>query len=139
MSLNVKRVDVWVMGIRDSKDLSTKLCGLAKAGALLQFVTGRVVPTKPGTGVVFLSPVQGAAQMRAAKGIGLRRSKSIHGVRIEGPDKCGIGAKIMAVLADNKINPSGLTAASIGKRFVSYLALGGAADAAKVIRVLKGI
>ena len=42
-------------------------------------------------------------------------------------------------LADAGINLRGLSAAALGKKFVCYLALDKAADAAKAIRVLKKV
>ncbi|MEW6356304.1 MAG: amino acid-binding protein [Planctomycetota bacterium] len=138
MALKVKQVDVWAGTIKDRPGgLGEKLKALSAAGALLEFVISRRAPEKPGTGVVFLTPLKGAKQMAAAKKAGLKKAKSLHSVRIEGPDKAGIGAKITGSLAKACINLRGLSAAAIGKRFVAYLALDTASDAAKAIRILK--
>ena len=140
MALKVKAVDVWVASMADrSGALAAKLRGLTDAGAVLEFVIGRRAPEKPGTGVAFLTPLKGAAQVKAAKKLGFRKTQSQHSLRIEGPDKAGMGARITEALAAGGINLRGLSAAGIGKRFVAYLALDSAADAAKAIRILKGI
>ncbi|HPM83717.1 MAG TPA: hypothetical protein PLF81_23590 [Candidatus Anammoximicrobium sp.] len=140
MALNVTRVDVWAAGIEDQPGgLAQKLEELAAAGAQLEFVVARRAPDKPGTGVVFLAPVTGAAQARAAKKAGFAKTNSLHSVRIEGPDKPGLGAKMTRALAAAGINLRGLAAAAINKRCVVYLAVDTAADATKAMRVLKGM
>lgn len=140
MALDVKRVDVWVAGLKDRPGaLAEKVRGLAKAGVLLDFMVARRSPDKPGTGVVFLAPVKGAAQMKAAKELGFRTTKTAHSVRIAGPDKAGIAARMISALAEAGINLRGLSGAAVGKRFVAYLALDTAADAAKAVRILKKV
>ena len=138
MALNVTRLDVWSASIDDRPGgLAGKLAALAKAGAQLEFVIARRAPDKPGTGVVFLTPLKGAAQIRAAKKVGLAKTKSLHSVRIEGPDKPGLGAQMTQSLADAGINLRGLSAAAIGKRCIVHLALDTSAEATKAARILK--
>jgi len=140
MALKVSRVDVWAAGLKDKPGrLADKLAALAEAGANVQFVVARRAPDKPGTGVVFVTPLKGAKQIRAAKKAGFVRAKSLRSIRVEGPDKRGIGAKIAQALAEAGINLRGLSAAALGKKFVCYLALDKAADATKAIRVLKKV
>ena len=137
MALQVCRMDVWVAGIEDRPGgLAEKLAPLAEAGAQLEFVLARRAPEKPGTAVVFLSPLKGAKQLRAAQAAGFHKSQSIHALRVEGPDRPGLGARITGALAGKGINLRGLSAAVIGKRFVLHLALDSSADAAKAARVL---
>ena len=138
MALQVSRVDIWAGSVQDRPGaLAEKLTALAEAGAELQYVMARRAPEKPGTGVVFLTPLKGAGQTAAAK-LGFR--KTTHSsIRIEGPDKPGMGAKITAALAAGGINLRGVSAAAIGKRFVAYVALDTPADAAKAVRILKKI
>ena len=138
MALKASREDVWVAGIQDRPGgLARKLGALAGAGAQLGFVFARRAPDKPGTGVVFVTPVAGAAQVSAAEKAGFHKSKSLHSVRVEGLDQPGLGAKMTKKLAAKGINVRGFSAAVIGKRFVLHLALDSAADAAKAMRVLK--
>jgi len=137
MALKVKGVDVWVASIQDRPGaVAEKLQGLADAGAQLEFVISRRSPERPGTGVVFLTPLRGARQTAAAAQLEFR--KTTHSsIRIEGADKPGMGAKITEALAAGGINLRGVSAAAIGKRFVAYIALDTPADAAKAIRILK--
>lgn len=138
MALNVTKVDVWVGSIKDRPGaLAEKLGTLADAGAQLEFVIARRAPEKPGTGVVFVTPLKGAAQLKAAKKAGFRKTRSLQSVRAEGTDKPGLGAKMTQALAEKGINLRGLSAAAIGKRFVAHIAVDKAADATKAVRVLK--
>ena len=138
MALNVTRVDVWAARIQDKPGgLTKKLAALAEAGAQLEFVIARRAPDKPGTGVVFLTPLKGAAQIRAARKAGFEKTKSLCSVRIEGPDKPGLGARMTEALAEAGINLRGLSAAALGKRCIVYLAVDSSADATKATRILK--
>jgi len=140
MAFKVSRVDIWVGSIKDRPGgLAEKLCALADAGAQLEYVMARRAPEKPGTGVLFLAPLRGAKQLAAAKKARLRKSKSIFAVRIEGPDRPGLGACITGALADKGINLRGLSAGVIGRRFVVWLALDSSADAAEAVRALKQV
>jgi hypothetical protein len=138
--MKVARVDTWVASMRDKPGaLAEKLKTLARAGVNLEFVIARRAPDKPGTGVVFITPVKGAARVRAAKAMGFRRTKSLHTVRVEGPDKKGQGARITTALAAQGINLRGLSAAAIGKTFVAHVAVDTATAAAKAVRVLRAL
>ena len=138
MAFDVSQVDVWVAKIDDRPgSLAEKLAPLAETGTDLQFVIARRAAERPGTGVVFLTPLKGAAQLRAAKKAGFEKSKSLRSVRIEGPDKPGIGAKLTLALAEAGINLRGLSAAAMKKRFVMYMAFDDPADATKAARVLR--
>ena len=138
MALNVTRADVWAASIEDRPGgLAEKLAALAEAGAQLEFVIARRASERPGTGVVFLTPLKGAAQIRAAKKAGLEKTKSLHSLRVEGPDQAGLGAKMTQALAQAGINLRGVSAAAIGRRCIMHLALDSAADATKAVRLLK--
>ena len=140
MALKVSKVDVWVGGLKDRPgSLAKKLRALADAGAELEFLIARRAPEKPGTGVVFLTPLKGAKQLAAAKKAGLRKTRSLNSVCVEGPDKPGLGARLTEALAATGINLRGLSAAVIGKRFVMHLAVDSVADAARARRVLKAL
>jgi hypothetical protein len=138
VALNVSRVDVWAASIEDKPGgLAEKLSVLAEAGAQLEFIVARRAPEKPGTGVVFLTPLKGAALVRAAKKIGFEKTDSLHSVRVEAPDKPGLAAQITQALAEAGINLRGLSAAALADRCVAHLAVDDAAEAAKAVRILK--
>ena len=137
MALKVTRVDTWAVTIEDRPGgLAGKLRALADGKANLEFVIARRAPDRRGEGVVFVTPVTGAAQ-KAAKRAGFAKSATLHTVRIQGPDKPGEGARISAALANAGLNVRGLSAAAMGKTFVCHVALDSAADAAKAVRALR--
>ena len=138
MDLKVTQTEVWAASIQDKPGgMAEKLEALAKAGAALDFVIARRSPDKPGTGVLFVAPLKDDKAIQAAQAAGFAKSDSLHSVRLEGPDQAGIGARLTRQLADAGINLRGLSTAAIGDRFVCYLALDSAADAAKAAELLK--
>jgi len=138
MALSVERVDVWAASIEDQPGgLAGKLAPLADAGADLEFVIARRASDKPGTGVVFVTPLQGDAQTAAGEKAGFAVADSLHSLRVEGDNRPGIGAELTRKLAGAGINLRGLSAAVIGGRFIMYLALDTAEDAEKAVGLLK--
>ena len=138
MKLKVSRTDTWAATIDDRPGgLADKLAALAAAGANLEFIIARRAPEQRGSGVVFVTPLKGAKQIRAAEAAGFQKTASLHSLRVEGADKPGMGAKLTGALAEAGINLRGLSAAALGNRSVTHLALDTAQDAAKVATVLK--
>ena len=138
MAILVERVDVWAASIQDEPGaLATKLEVLAEAGADLDFAISRRAPDKPGTGVVFVTPIRGDVEVAAAAEAGFAVSQSLHSLRIEGDNQPGICAELSRKLADAGINLRGISAAVIGARFIIYIALDTAEDAAKAMGVLQ--
>ena len=138
MAYSIKKVDVWVGEVEDRPGgLAEKLAALGRAGANFEFLISRRAPDKPGTGVVFLAPVKGSAQKRAAAESGLGTTESLHSVRVEGPDRAGLGAKMTRAIADAAINLRGVSAAALGRRSVTYFAFDSAADAESALRALR--
>jgi hypothetical protein len=138
MDLIVEREDVWAAGMDDKPGaLATKLEILAEAGADLDFIIARRAPDKPGTGVVFVTPLRGDAEIDAATEIGFSVTSHMHAVRVEGENEKGIAAKITAKLAKARINLSGFSGAVIGRKFVLHLAFRTEEAAAKAVKTLK--
>ena len=138
MAYTIQKVDVWAGEIADRPGgLGVTVEALSNAGANLEFLVSRRAPDRPGTGVVFLTPVKGAKQKNAAQSAGLTTSDSLHSVRVEGPDKPGLGTKLTRALSDAGINLRGVSAAALGRRMVTYLAFDNAADANNAIRALR--
>lgn len=137
-AVNISRVDVWVAEIQDRPGaLAEKLEALAQAGANLDFVIARRAPEKPGAAVVFVAPLRSARQQRAAQQAGFAKAASMHSLRVEHPDRPGIGAQITRALADAGINLRGISAASVGRRSVVYFAFDQAEDARKAAGLLR--
>ena len=138
MKMEITREDVWVATMKDQPgSLAGKLATLSEAGANLEFIIARRSPDKPGTGVVFITPLKGAPQLKAAKSAGFKKSKSLHSLRLLTADKPGLGTLITQALAENGINLRGFSGAAIGKKTVFHLAFDTTAAATKAVRVLK--
>src|SRR5881397_346981 len=92
MKLKITRAVVWAADIEDRPGgLADKLGALAKAGTNLDFILARRAPESPGMGVVFVAPLKGATQIRAAGDSGFLKTKIMHAVRVEG---VGGGVKV---------------------------------------------
>jgi hypothetical protein len=137
MDLLVERVDVWAATIEDSPGgLATVLAALREAGADLQSIIARRAPEKPGTGVVFVTPLQGDRQIDAAAQVGFNVARRLHSVRVMGRDRPGRAAELALKLADAGINLRGFSASVIGNQFVAYVAVDSLDDANRAIEAL---
>jgi hypothetical protein len=138
MKLKVSRTDTWAAPIDDRPGgLADALAALARAGANLELIIARRAPERRGSGVVFVTPLKGAKQIKAAGAAGFQKTDSLHTLRVQGADKPGACAKLTRALAEVGINLRGFSAAALGKQYVSHLALDTAADATKAAAVLK--
>ena len=138
MTIKASRSDVWMAIIDDRPGgAAEKLEALARAGADLEVVLARRTPEHPGQGVLFAGPIEGAKVVRAAQEAGFKRSDTIHGVRVEGGDKPGLGGKIARALAEAGISFRGIQGAVVGRNFISFIALDSADDAAKAVKALR--
>lgn len=136
MDFKVTKVDVWAGEIEDRPGaLAEKLETLKNTGANLEFVIAR--RDQPGKSVVFLAPLKGASQTRAAKQAGLAKTTSLHSLRLEGPNQRGLGALITRALADAGINLRGLSAAALKRSHVTYFAFDRSEDARRAGQILK--
>jgi predicted amino acid-binding ACT domain protein len=139
MAFEISRAEVWAGDVADRPGaLAEKLEALERAGANLEFVIVRPSAGIPGTGVIFIAPLHGAAQHQAAEDVGLRQSGGMHVLRIVGPDRPGLGAGISRTLAKNGLNISGLSAAAVGDHCVLYIRLASEEDVRKAAQLLTG-
>lgn len=133
-----ERVDVWAASIKDQPGgLAKVLSSLRDAGADLELIIARRAPGEPGTGVVFLAPLRGDEEVSTAAMLGFNVTSSVQSVRVQGDNEPGVASELTEKLAAAGINLRGLTAAVMGTRFVMYIGLDSAADAAKVIDILQ--
>ena len=138
MELIVEHVNVWAASVKDEPgSVARILTGLREAGTDLDFIVARRASEKPGTGVVFVTPLHGEAEIAVASGLGFNVASSIHSVRVEGENKPGIAAELTEKLAAAGINLRGLSGAAIGSRFILYIGLDTDEDAAKALDILK--
>ncbi len=129
MPYTINKVDVWAADIPNRPGtLAQVLDGLRNAGVQLEFLIARRVNAKISR--VFVAPIKGAKHQRAASKVGLARAEGMHSMRIEGPDRAGLGAEITTAVVEKGINLRGASAAAIGRKAVFYLAV----DAEKDLR-----
>lgn len=129
---------VWVASVEDKPGaLGNKLAALAETGADLGFIIARRSPEKPGTGVVFVTPLRGDREIDAATEEGFSATSHLHSVRVEGKDEPGIAAKIAQMIGQAGLNLRGFSGAVIGTQFVVHLAFDAAETAQKAIALLR--
>lgn len=138
MALKVSRVELWTASIDDrAGGAADKLEPLSKAGANFEFVFSRRTPEQPGRGMLFVTPVKGTKVVQAAQAAGFTKPENLHSARIEGANKPGVTARIARALANAGISFRALSATGIGSKFVSYVALDTAEEAAKAVSLLR--
>ncbi len=138
MALKVGKAEIWMGTIEDrAGGAAAKIAPMARAGANFEFVFARRMPEEPGKGLLLVSPVKGAKVVAAAKAVGIEKGAAVFGLRVEGSNKAGTGAKMTQALASAGITFRGLSATVIGTKFVCYLALDSAEDQAKAAAVLR--
>lgn len=137
--MKVAKVVTWATALEDKPGgLAARLTPLASAGANLQFTLARRAPERGiRAGVVFVSPIKGARQIRAAVAAGFRQTQNLHLLRVEGTDKSGLAARLVEALAAGRLNLRGMCATAIGNKFVCHIAVDTTADAARAARILR--
>ena len=138
MALEINMVDVWTSELEDRPGaLADKLETLQRAGANLEFVilrpSGDVLSS---TGLLFVAPVVGREQTRAAEEAGLEKNVTLHALRIVGPDQPGLVAGIARTLAHARINITALWAAAISGGSALYVRVESSADARRAAQLL---
>jgi hypothetical protein len=132
MAYTVKKVEMWTGELEDrAGGLEAKLEPLAKAGVDLEVTVARRRPESKGKGVVFLGPLKGAKAQKAAAAAGLSRATDLVALQVEGPNRPGAFQRLTRLIADAGINLRGVSALSMGKKFLASFAFDSDADAAK--------
>lgn len=138
MDLLVEPVDVWAASIEDRPgSLAEVLAALREAGADLQLVIARRAPDQPGKGVLFVTPLQGDREIRAAADVGFNVTRRVHCIRVMGRDRPGVAAELTQKVADGGINLRGFSASVIGTQFAAYFAVDSLDDAANAMGILQ--
>jgi len=138
MEIIVEREDVWIASLEDKPGaLAAKLAALADAGADLDFVIARRSPDRPATGVMFVTPLRGDAELKAASEIGFSAANRLQSLRVEGENVKGLAGKVSGKLGAAGINIRGFSGAVIGKRFVLHIAFDTADLRDKAMRIIK--
>lgn len=133
----VKKVDVWLATMENKPGmLARKLSRLTEAGANIEFIFARRTRDIPAKGLVFVAPIRGRRQVKAAKDLGFILSDKLHTLRIDGSDQPGLAAQLADQMGEAGINLRGFSGAVIGRRYVVYLGFDTKADLNKARRLL---
>lgn len=136
MAYKVEKVDVWAADVVNKPGmLARSLESLTNAGADLEFIVGRRVTKN--TSRIFVAPLKGKQQKRAAEDVGFMPAKGLYSLRIEGPNKIGLGTELTRALAGHEINVRGISGASVGSKSVIYFGLESEDDASKATKIAK--
>ena len=137
MGLTIRKMQAWSGELPDRPGAAAaKLELLARAGADLSFVFTRPHPSRPATSVIFLAPVVGGEQTKAACAAGLAPATDVALLSVEGANRPGISYEIMSRLAVAGFDLRGLSVSAVGDRFAAYLAFDNPDVAALALQVL---
>jgi hypothetical protein len=137
MSFKFDRVHLWSCEVADQAGgVASKLAFLAQAGANLEYVFTKRLSDKPGSGILYVAPVSGAAQVKAARGAGLSETDNPVVRRIEGDNEAGLAHRLTQQWAIAGISFRSLNMAVLEKKFVGYAAFDTVADANRAAQIL---
>ena len=137
MSFKLSRVHLWSSQVADQVGgTAGKLHVLAEAGANLEYVFTKRLPDKPGSGVIYVAPVTGASQVRAARAAGFAETDDHVVRRIEGDNQAGLAHRLTQQWAIAGISLRGLTMSVLGDKFIGYAAFDIVGDANLAAQIL---
>jgi glycine cleavage system regulatory protein len=137
MGFKLDRVHVWSVEVADQAGgVAGKLALLAQANANLEFILTQRRPEKPGSGFLFVAPVTGPIQVRAAKAAGMAEAYSPVVLRVEGDNETGLAHRLTQQWALAGISMQGLTMTVLGDKFVGYAAFDTVNDANRAAAIL---
>lgn len=138
MPYEISHVDVWV-GEMDNHPggLAAKLEDLYAAGCNLEFIVCRRIPEKPGLGLIFVAPVKGRKQTQAARNTGLEKAETMYSVRLCGPDRKGLGARLANIASEAGVNLRGVTCAAMGRKCIVYYSFDSKDEANRTVRAFR--
>ena len=137
MGFKLDRVHVWSGEVADQAGgVAAKLAMMAQAGANLEYIYTRRQPDKPGTGVLYVAPITGPLQVRAARSAGLAETNNPVVLRVEGDNQAGLGHRVTQQWALAGLSFQSMTMAVLGDKFVGYVAFDTVADANRAAAIL---
>jgi len=137
MSFKFDQIHLWSGEVADKAGgVAAKLAFLAQAGANLEYVYTKRMPDKPGTGILYVAPVTGPTQVRAARSAGLIETHDPIVRRIEGDNQAGLAHRLTQQWAIAGISFQSLTMAVLQDKFVGYAAFDTVSDANRAAQIL---
>jgi hypothetical protein len=140
MSFKMQRVHVYHAEVEDKPGgISAKLKQLAEGGAHLEYVDSQRSISKPGMGDLYVAPLTGTAELKAAKAAGLHEVPEPIVMRVEGDDKAGLGGRLTQAWEMAGINLHGLVMTVFHGKFVGYVTFDTPQDANRAATILAEI
>ena len=140
MAIKVSKVDVWVGEMEDRPGALDRIMGvLSQAGVNLEAVIARRTSEKPGWGHVYLTPVSGKKAEGAALAVGLMPANKVSTLRIEAPNKPGVGHAVMGAISAAGINVRGVSFVTVGSAGVGFIGFHSSDDAERALAAIKKI
>ena len=137
MPFRISRVEVWSTEVPDRPGAAAAILdALSRTGADLHYLFTRPHPTRSERTLIFLAPIVGPEQERAARSVGLGPAPDTPMLCVEGDNEPGIGSQVMGWLAVAGINLRGLSISAVGDRFAAYLAFDSPDSATSALQVL---
>src|SRR5262245_63448555 len=137
MSFKLDRVHVWSGEVVDQAGgVASKLALLAQAGANLEYIYTRRQADRPGTGVLYVAPITGSLQVRAARSAGLVETQNPIVLRVEGDNQAGLAHRLTQQWALAGLSMQGLSMAVLGDMFVGYASFDTVEDANRAAAIL---
>src|SRR5262249_54474614 len=93
----------------------------------------------PGMGVLYVAPVSGPSQVRAARAAGLSETETLIIRRIEGDNEGGLAHHLTQQWALAGISLHGLTLAALGNKVVGYSLFHTNGDANRAAQILADV
>ncbi len=137
MGFKLERLHIWSGELADQAgSMASKLAALAQAGANLEYISTRRRTERPGTGIMYVAPVTGPAQVRAARQAGLTEAHDPVVMRVEGDNEAGLAYRLTQQWALAGINLQGVTMSVLSNKFVGFAAFDSVADANRAAQIL---
>ena len=137
MGFKLDRVHVWSCEVADQAGgVAAKLSALAQAHTNLEFIYTRRQPEKPGTGILYVAPITGPLQVRAAKSAGLAETNNPVVLRVEGDNSAGLAHKLTQKWAMEGLSLHGLMMSVLANKFVGYVSFDSVADSNRAAAIL---
>ena len=137
MGFKLDRVHVWSGEVADEAGgVASKLALLAQAGANLEYIYTRRQADRPGTGILYVAPISGPLQVRAARSAGLTEAHNPVVLRVEGDNRAGLAHRLTQQWDLANISLQGLMMAVLGKKFVGYAGFDTFGDANQAAQIL---
>jgi hypothetical protein len=137
MGFKLDRAHVWSGEVADQAGgVAAKLLLLAQAGCNLEYIYTRRLPEKPGAGILYIAPVTGPMQVRAARSAGLSETDNPVVLRVEGDNQAGLAHRLTQQWALAGLSLQGLMMSVIGTKFVGYASFDTVADSNRAAAIL---